>query len=197
MRTAALSDLGEFAARTAAEAAGSAALALSLILIPSNIGGAPVTGAVPGRPDLSYSWTPDEGTLVLSREVDGQEVPFQTAEAGAGGVYFDAAGDPVAQILNGHLVLDPNAIGSLALSVGETRAKPPPGSKPISETPWSGDHGEIKGALELGGEGKVNIAPDGDMWVQNPDGTWTNEGPATDYTGSGKPSGRRGKDRDR
>ena len=32
---------------------------------------------------------------------------------------------------------------------------------------------------------------------QHPDGSWSNQGPASSYTGSGKPSGRRGKDRDK
>ena len=32
---------------------------------------------------------------------------------------------------------------------------------------------------------------------QNPDGSWTNHGPADTFTGSGKASGRQGKDRDR
>lgn len=75
--------------------------------------------------------------------------------------------------------------------------RPPPGSMPIDETPWSGDHGDIKDGLRLGGEDKVKISPDGDVWVQNPDGTWTNEGSAGNYTGSGKACGRRGKDRKR
>jgi RHS repeat-associated protein len=73
--------------------------------------------------------------------------------------------------------------------------RPPPGSVPISDNPWSGDHGGIKGALGLGGKDSVFIDPDGNVWVQHPDGTWSNEGPASDYTGSGKASGKRGKDR--
>lgn len=75
--------------------------------------------------------------------------------------------------------------------------RPPPGSVPISGSPWSGDHGGIKGALGLGGRDSVFIDPEGNVWIQHPDGTWSNEGPASDYTGSGKASGRRGKDRDR
>jgi hypothetical protein len=53
------------------------------------------------------------------------------------------------------------------------------------------------GALGLGGRDSVFIDPDGNVWVQRPDGSWSNEGPASDYTGSGKASGRRGKDRDK
>ncbi len=75
--------------------------------------------------------------------------------------------------------------------------RPPPGSVPISGSPWSGDHGGIKGALGLGGRDSVFIDPQGNVWVQRPDGSWSNEGPASDYTGSGKASGRRGKDRDK
>lgn len=79
--------------------------------------------------------------------------------------------------------------------MSNARDRPPPNSKPIDQTPWSGDHGKIKGALGLGGEGVVVIDPSGNVWVQHPDGSWSNEGPAGNFTGSGKPSGRRGKDR--
>jgi RHS repeat-associated protein len=74
--------------------------------------------------------------------------------------------------------------------------RPPPNSKPIDETPWSGDHGKIKGDLGLRGKGVVVIDPGDNVWVQHPDGSWSNAGPAGNFTGSGKPSGRRGKDRD-
>lgn len=84
---------------------------------------------------------------------------------------------------------------SVMKSEGEKR--PPPGSKGIDKTPWSGDHGKIKESLGLGGRDDVLIDPDGNVWVKHPDGSYTNEGPASDYTGSGKPSGRKGKDRDR
>jgi RHS repeat-associated protein len=114
----------------------------------------------------------------------------------AGG--FALGGPPGAVIgaglgaLGGYLIAD--RLGSL-LSSNSNR--PPPGSVPISDSPWSGDHGGIKGALGLGGRDSVFIDPEGNVWVQHPDGSWSNEGPASDYTGSGKASGRRGKDRDR
>jgi len=73
--------------------------------------------------------------------------------------------------------------------------KPPPGSKPIDNTPWSGDHQDIKKGIGAGPADNVKIDPNNDVWGQNPDGSWTNHGPAGDYTGSGRPSGRRGKDR--
>ena len=72
---------------------------------------------------------------------------------------------------------------------------PPAGSKPIDETPWSGDHQDIKAGVGAGAADNVKVAPNGDVWVENPDGSWENHGPAGDYTGSGKPSGRKGKDR--
>ncbi|RWX50338.1 RHS repeat-associated core domain-containing protein [Candidatus Electrothrix marina] len=71
----------------------------------------------------------------------------------------------------------------------------PPGSKPIDKTPWSGDHGEIKDGIGNGPADDTWISPDDHVWSQNPDGTYQDHGPAGDYTGSGKPSGRRGKDR--
>ena len=75
--------------------------------------------------------------------------------------------------------------------------RPPPGSVSISDSPWSGDHGNIKDWLGLGGRDSVFIDPQGNVWVQNPDGSWSEEGQASSDTGSGKASGRRGKDRDK
>ena len=77
----------------------------------------------------------------------------------------------------------------------ERWVRPPPGSKPIDETPWSGDHVEIKEALGAGPKDDTRISPDGDVWGANPDGSWTNYGPADQFTGSGKPQGRSGRDR--
>ena len=75
----------------------------------------------------------------------------------------------------------------------ETRAKPPAGSRPISQTPWSGDHEDIKGGIGAGPADDTRIDPDGNVWSQNPDGSWTNHGHAG--TGSGRPLGRRSRDR--
>jgi hypothetical protein len=73
--------------------------------------------------------------------------------------------------------------------------KLPTGSLPIDQTEWSGDHHEIKRAINARARDKVSIDPEGNVWAENPDGTWTNHGPAADYTGSAKAKGRRGKDR--
>jgi RHS repeat-associated protein len=80
---------------------------------------------------------------------------------------------------------------------GDRESCPPPGSKPINETDWSGDHQDIKEGIGAGPKDSTKIDPSDNVWGQNPDGTWTNHGPAGDYTGSGKPSGRRGRDRRR
>jgi hypothetical protein len=79
----------------------------------------------------------------------------------------------------------------------ERWVRPPPGSRPIAETPWSGNHEEIKDAIGAGPKDDTRIAPNGDVWGKNPDETWTNHGPASDFTGSGKATGRKGRDRDR
>jgi RHS repeat-associated protein len=103
-------------------------------------------------------------------------------------------------IITGTDLLIGGAIGVGAYAIDRMFSnsnRPPPGSVPISGSPWSGDHGGIKGALGLGGRDSVFIDPEGNVWVQHPDGSWSNEGPASDYTGSGKASGRRGKDRDK
>jgi RHS repeat-associated protein len=86
--------------------------------------------------------------------------------------------------------------GSMLNSDDDTAPRPPAGSRPIDQTPWSGNHQEIKDAIGAGPEDNVRISPTGDVWAQNPDGSWTSHGPASDYTGSGEPRGRRGKDRD-
>lgn len=75
--------------------------------------------------------------------------------------------------------------------------RPPSDAVPIDKTPWSGDHGQIKKAIGAGPQDKVRVDSNGDVWVQNPDGTWTNGGNASDITGRDDPSGRKGKDRDR
>lgn len=72
----------------------------------------------------------------------------------------------------------------------------PPGSLPIDQTPWSGDHRAIKGAIGAGPNDDVRIGPNNDVFLQLPDGSYANKGPAEAYTPSGKPSGKKGKDRD-
>ena len=105
--------------------------------------------------------------------------------AGAGALIGAVSGWALADYLSGILFEEAN----------ESQGKPPAGSKGINETEWSGDHGTIKGSLGLSGDDNVKISPDGEVWVETPEGKWVNEGPADSYTGSGKASGRRGKDR--
>ncbi len=70
----------------------------------------------------------------------------------------------------------------------ETRSKPPPNSRPIDQTPWSREHKAIKDGIGQPPNGKTSIDPAGNVWGQNPNGSWTNHGPASDYSnGSGKP----------
>jgi hypothetical protein len=72
----------------------------------------------------------------------------------------------------------------LYAATGETRINPPAGSRPIDETPWSGDHRAIKDGIGAEPSDSVRISPDGDVWGENSDGSWSNHGPAGDYTGS-------------
>jgi hypothetical protein len=88
-----------------------------------------------------------------------------------------------------------NAVGNILNN--DNADRPPAGSRPIDQTPWSGDHKEIKKGAGAEPDDDVRISPDGEVWKQHPDGSWSNHGPAESFTGSGKPSGRRGKDRDR
>jgi hypothetical protein len=87
-----------------------------------------------------------------------------------------------------------DAIGSILHN--DSASRPPAGSLPIDKTPWSGDHREIKRAIRVNPDDHVSISPSGEVWAQDPDGSWTNHGPASTFTGSGKASGRRGKDRE-
>ena len=80
---------------------------------------------------------------------------------------------------------------------GETRDKPPPGSIPIDKMPWSGDHTPIKNGIGAIATDDVRISPNQEVWLKNPDGTWTNHGDAKSYTESGEASGRKGSDRDK
>jgi hypothetical protein len=89
-----------------------------------------------------------------------------------------------------------DGLGALILN-NENAERPPAGSRSINQTPWSGDHRDIKRAVGADPDDDVRISPTGEVWAQNPDGSWTNHGAAETFTGSGKPSGRRGKDRDR
>ncbi len=79
-------------------------------------------------------------------------------------------------------------------------SRPPPNARPIDETPWSGDHQDIKSGVGAGPGDDVRVDSDGGVWVKQPDGSWTGpdeNGNAGDYTRSGQPSGRRGSDRER
>jgi uncharacterized protein RhaS with RHS repeats len=116
--------------------------------------------------------------------------------AGARSMLGPTAGGIAACVLAGVCSMDA-ANDESGEGAGETAPRPPTGSKPIDQTPWSGDHRDIKHGVGAGAADHVSIAPNGDVWVQNPDGSWTNYGPASDYTGSGKASGRKGKDRKR
>ena len=79
--------------------------------------------------------------------------------------------------------------------LGETLPRLPTGALPLDESEWSGDHRAIKWGMEADPSDNVFNDPDGNAWLENPDGTFTNCGSAADFTGSGKAQGRRGKDR--
>ena len=104
-------------------------------------------------------------------------------------------GPPCGFIFAGVAIL---ATGAVVYEASQSR--PPPDSRPIDQTEWSGDHQEIKENAGAGPTDSVRIDSDGGVWIQQPDGSWTGpdeNGYAGDYTGSGEASGRRGKDRER
>ena len=79
----------------------------------------------------------------------------------------------------------------------ETRDRPPTGSLPISQTEWSGNHGEIKKSIGVSPTTNVTIDSSGNVWAENKDGTWTNHNAAAAHTASGRPKGRKGRDREK
>jgi RHS repeat-associated protein len=93
------------------------------------------------------------------------------------------------------------AVAATGAIVYEARGdRPPSSARPIDETAWSGDHEDIKEGVGADPTDDVRIDSDGGIWVQQPDGSWTGpdeNGYAGDYTGSGRPGGRRGRDRER
>jgi hypothetical protein len=86
-------------------------------------------------------------------------------------------------------------LGGAAI-LNNAASRPPAGSRPINQTDWSGDHKQIKKAIGAQPTNDVRISPSGEVWAQKPDGSWESHGPAETFTGSGKPIGRRGADRD-
>jgi hypothetical protein len=76
-------------------------------------------------------------------------------------------------------------------------ARPPTGSKPIDETEWSGDHQTIEEYLGLTPIDRVYIDPRGNVWAENPNGSWSNHGLAADYAASGRARARGARDRER
>ena len=76
------------------------------------------------------------------------------------------------------------------------QSKPPSDTLPIDGTKWSGDHANIKGQSQAGAATNVRVGPTGEVWVQQPDGSWVNTGNANDMIGGNEASGRKGKDRE-
>jgi uncharacterized protein RhaS with RHS repeats len=151
-------------------------------------GGINTFGYVGGNP---LGWSDPTGKNALAGAEIGGEI---------GTMIFPGVGTAMGIIvggIGGYLIGDAisNAISNS--QAGDTASKPPAGSKGIDESSWSGDHQGIKGAAGAGPADNVKISPNEDVWIENPDGSWTNAGPASDYTGSGKPAGRKGKDRNK
>jgi RHS repeat-associated protein len=91
------------------------------------------------------------------------------------------------------VALTPTTLGDPTLNEqhppGTTLGKKPTGAKGIDKTKWTRDHGQIKKGVGARGDDNVVIDENGDVWLENPDGSFTNHGYAGDYTGSGKASG--------
>ena len=64
----------------------------------------------------------------------------------------------------------------------------PPGTRPIDQTPWSGDHGKIKKGAGIPPTGWTGISPEGNVIGSDENGDAIDLGPASDYVPKGKPS---------
>jgi hypothetical protein len=157
-------------------------------------------GALSGPPQNSSDQSAADPTVQLAQyapAIPGLPMPVPSGVYRPGTPENDAwTSDFIHQnIRAGHEI--GNLIGGILHNENDENAvRPPAGSKPINETPWSGDHTKIKQAAGAGAKDDVRISPKGEVWAQHPDGSWTNYGDVRDFTGSGRPKGRRGKDRD-
>ena len=85
---------------------------LGTLFIPTNR--SPISnGTLPNNPDVSYRFDSDTGTLTLTRS-DGTVI--FSAHHGAGGVFRDSGGNAIGRMVDGALILDPDALPSYAAS---------------------------------------------------------------------------------
>ncbi len=85
---------------------------LGTLFIPTNR--SPISsGTLPGNPDVSFRFDSDTGTLTLARS-DGT-VLF-SGHHGTGGVFRDSDGNAIGRMVDGALVLDPEALPGYASS---------------------------------------------------------------------------------
>jgi hypothetical protein len=131
----------------------------------------------------TYAWVP---ALVVATDAGGSAV--------VGGFWTWVVGGGASAALGGWAGRNWDRISSI-LTANEA-AKPPSDTIPIDETKWSGDHQNIKGQSGAGASDNTRIGPTGEVWVQQPGGSWVNTGNANDMVGGSRASGRNGKDRE-
>jgi hypothetical protein len=113
---------GEFAASAAGAAAAAAVAFLGVIFFPAGRAGKPVeTGALPASPEITYHWDEGEGVLNLTdTDNSGGTRLLLQATKGADGVIRDARGIPVARVLKGSILLDPDLAAEAIEEEAET-----------------------------------------------------------------------------
>jgi hypothetical protein len=127
-RSAFLSGLARLAA-----AAGRPGLTLGLVLIPTPAGRVS-QGAIPGDPDLHYSFDEPAGVLRLYREGENGRQTIAYATRGAHDIFVDQeTGAPIARLVSGSLVFDADSLAPAASdrrapsTKGEPKLCPDPG----------------------------------------------------------------------
>lgn len=146
LATAELTALGRYAARFLHPV-----VAFATAFIPEPTGSWPVKGRLPGRPDLEFEWSLDEGRLTLRRAVDGGDEAFVEAHLDHEGIFRDPSGRPLARLVDGHLIVDLQAatideLGSAAEEAGSGGRKDEPKLCPRPMPDKKGRNGDEKNA---------------------------------------------------
>jgi hypothetical protein len=131
--SAALAALEALAAGVSAGAAGAVAF-LGVLFVPTNRS-LITQGTLPGQPGISYQYDVGGGSLQLYR--NGEAVYF--GQAGADGIFRSDDGRPIGRVLDGTIMLDPDAVAAVAV----------PGKRPNDDSDVAAGAAIVAGAAGL------------------------------------------------